>query len=731
MKSWVIFMEQFLAHSANSQGKEQSLLYHLEAVAALTQKFTKPLGAPHLGYRAGLWHDLGKFHPEFQAYLRGKAGRRGPNHSSAGALLASKYFEPLAFVIAGHHGGLPDWAELKTRLKDKVQLERYNTALQNARRAIPSLEPEQPLDRELPPFLQGGAGTDVASRVELFLRLLFSSLVDADFLDTERHFEPSLTKLRQEGASIATLWSLLAADQQRLMAKSGGHVNQIRREIYDHCCRAAGLSPGFFSLTVPTGGGKTRSGMAFALLHALCYQKERIIVAIPYTSIIEQTADVYRDIFGNANVLEHHSAVAPPPDPENPTPGELRAHLASENWDATLIVTTTVQLFESLFADSSSSCRKLHNLANSVIILDEVQTLPVHLLEPILDVLQQLVQFYGVTVILCSATQPALEAGPLFRGLQGIREIIPDVQKYFSLLKRVGYHVPTGNEKWSWEQVAEAMRQSCQAMAVVNTKQDALALLEALDDPEAFHLSTLLCGAHRRKVLQEVRRRLRNGQPCRLVTTQVVEAGVDLDFPLVLRAVGPLDRIVQAAGRCNREGKLQEGRVIIFNPKEGHLPPGSYKTGTEIAAALLASTTGVDLHDPGLYRIYFQRLYQSCTLDARGIQASRRSLNYPEVAQKFQMIEQRVVPVIVHYHEGHDDRKVDELMSALRHRGISRQIMRQLQPYLVNINAYNVNSLQKEGLIQEISPGLYEWLGGYDEIRGLVTRARDPEELVF
>ncbi|WP_071521552.1 CRISPR-associated helicase/endonuclease Cas3 [Neomoorella thermoacetica] len=724
-------MEQFLAHTANSQGKEQSLLDHLEAVANLTQKFNEPLGVPHIGYRTGLWHDLGKFHPEFQTYLQGEGGRRGPNHSSAGAMLASKYFEPLAFVIAGHHGGLPARAELKTRLKDKVQLKRYNTALQNARRVIPSLEPKQPLDMELPPFLQEGAGVDVASRVELFLRLLFSSLVDADFLDTERHFDPSLTKLRQKGASIANLWSLLAANQQRLMDKSGGHVNQIRREIYEHCCRAAELTPGFFSLTVPTGGGKTRSGMAFALLHALRYQKERIIVAIPYTSIIEQTADVYRDIFGNANVLEHHSAVAPPLDPENPTPEELRARLASENWDATLIVTTTVQLFESLFSDRSSSCRKLHNIANSVIILDEVQTLPVHLLEPILDVLQQLVHFYGVTVILCSATQPALETSPFFRGLQGVREIIPDPQKYFALLKRVGYQVPAGNEKWSWEQVAGVIRQSRQAMAVVNTKQDALALLEALDDPEALHLSTLLCGAHRRKVLQEVRRRLGNGRPCRLVATQVVEAGVDLDFPLVLRAVGPLDRIVQAAGRCNREGKLQEGRVIIFNPEEGCLPPGSYKTGTEIAATLLASVTGVDLHDPGLYRIYFQRLYQSCTLDAKGIQASRRSLNYPEVAQKFQMIEQRVVPVIVNYHEGPDDRRVDELISALRHRGVSRLIMRQLQPYLVNINAYTVNSLQREGVVQEIFPGLYEWLGGYDEIRGLVTTARDPEELVF
>lgn len=722
-------MVEFLAHSANVNGQRQLLSEHLLAVANLARDFAACLRASQLGYYAGLWHDLGKFHPEFQAYLLDEERLRGPNHSSAGALLAKKYFEPLAFLIAGHHSGLPSREELISRLKDKIQQERYKTVLQNARRIMPSIEQAQILEKYIPSFLKNNE-KNTASYIELFLRLLFSCLVDADFLDTERHFQPQMTELRQKETSIDALWHLLAVDQEKIMVSSYGPVNQIRREIYEYCCRSAELTPGFFSLTVPTGGGKTRSGMAFALLHALHYQKDRIIVAIPYTSIIEQTADVYRDIFGDANVLEHHSAVAPPQDHENPSPRELWASLACENWDARLIVTTTVQLFESLFSDRSSSCRKLHNIANSVIILDEVQTLPVHLLEPILDVLQQLVQFYGVTVVLCSATQPALEDGPFFRGLQKVREIIPEPQKYFSLLKRVVYEV-FANEKWSWDEVAGAMYQSKQAMAVVNTKQDALALLDAVDDPEALHLSTLLCGAHRRKVLREVRRRLKNCQPCRLIATQVVEAGVDLDFSLVLRAMGPLDRIVQAAGRCNREGRLREGRVIIFNPEEGRLPLGSYKTGTEIAATLLAGTSGADLHDPDLYRLYFQRLYQSCTLDVKKIQNSRRSLNYPEVAQKFQMIEQKVVPVIVNYRETLEDRNVENLITAIRYRGVNRQIMRLLQPYIVNLDAYKINSLQKEGMVQEISPGLYEWLGGYDEVRGLVATARNPEELVF
>ena len=722
-------MLTYLAHSKNSEGQEQLLTDHLYNVAAMAREFATDLAAPQIGYRTGLWHDLGKFHPECLAYLQDEQRHRGPNHSTAGALLAIRYCEPLAFLIAGHHGGLPDRAELKKRLQDKVQLDRYQVALKNARSVMPALEPHRFSASDLPAFLQQGGSQTLKSRLELFLRLLYSALTDADFLDTERHFQPEQFRSRVSGAPLSELWSSLEASQQRLMQKSSGQVNQIRREIYRHCCSRAEIPPGFFSLTVPTGGGKTRSGMAFALRHALRYGKKRVIVAIPYTSIIEQTADVYREIFGAAHVLEHHSAVAPPADPENPSKIELWARLASENWDAPLVVTTTVQLFESLFANNSSSCRKLHNIAASVIILDEVQTLPVNLLEPILDVLKQLVEFYGVTVILCSATQPALEESPFLRGLPEVREIIPEPQQYFNTLKRVDYRLPPDGEEWSWEQVVEVLRQSPQGMAVVNTKKDALALLQVLDDPAALHLSTLLCGAHRRQILAEVRQRLKNSQPCRLVATQVVEAGVDLDFPLVMRALGPLDRIVQAAGRCNREGRLEVGRVIVFKPADGHLPPGSYKTGTEIAMTLLHN--GADLNDISLYRTYFQRLYQSSTLDAKNIQASRYSFNYPEVARNFQMIEQQVTPLVIRYRTGPDDTRVDELLEQIQRRGINRGLLRQLQPYIVNVQTYSLASLQKEGLAQELSPGLYEWLGGYDARQGLVTTARDPAELVF
>ena len=425
------------------------------------------------------------------------------------------------------------------------------------------------------------------TQAELFLRFLFSALVDADYLDTEAHFDPGRSRLRYRPVDLEALAESFWKEQDKLSGHDQSPVNLARHEIYQFCLAAAECPPGIFRLTVPTGGGKTLSGMAFALRHALKYQKHRIIVAIPYTSIIDQTAQVYRRIFGDENILEHHSAVTPRED-EDHFVQQQWTRLAAENWDAPIVVTTTVQLFESLFANRPAACRKLHNLAQSIIILDEVQTLPTGLLAPILEVVQQLVDHYGVTVVLSTATQPSLvdSGSPYLKGLRGeIREIVPDPARYFQALKRVSYDCP--GEAWSWERVAQEMAAEPQCLAVVNTKKDALALLDALNDPEALHLSTLLCMAHRRKVMEGIKVRLATGQPCRVVATQVVEAGVDLDFPVVLRAMGPLDRIVQAAGRCNREGRLSQGRVIIFQPAEGQIPPGDYRAGHDIARAML------------------------------------------------------------------------------------------------------------------------------------------------
>ncbi len=715
-----------LAHSPGDSGRPHLLLDHLRAVAASAAERAAKFGAAEIAWWCGLWHDLGKFHPDFQAYLHTPARHHGPDHSSAGAVLAAEIYSPLAFPIAGHHAGLPSLASLKARLAEREGDPTVKVALMLAETHVRPLRPSRPLSGGTPVFLEKSP----ASAQELFLRMIFSTLVDADYLDTERHFTPAQAEIRQRPADLHSLWNKLLSDQSRFSDVRVSDVNRIRHEVYEQCVRAADQPQGVFSLTVPTGGGKTRSAMAFALKHAMCYGLDRVIVAIPYTSIIEQTADVYRGIFGNALVLEHHSAVDPRAADDGAHPEWAR--LASENWDAPIIVSTTVQLFESLLADRPSRCRKLHNIARSVLILDEVQTLPPHLLAPILDVLKELVAHYGVTVALCTATQPAFTFTPFAPHLDGfseVREIIDDPGRYFAALKRVCYERPSG--PLSWPEVAARLHEEPQVLAVVNTKRDAMTLLDALDDPQALHLSTLLCGAHRRDALREVGRRLSTGERCCLISTQVVEAGVDLDFPTVFRAMAPLDRIVQAAGRCNREGRLGEGRVVVFEAMEGGMPKGAYRTGADIARGLLR-TAEFDFHDPTWYEQYFRLLYQARDLDEHRIQVLRGGFDYPEVARRFRLIPDETVPVIVRYRgPGRNDPTIDALLKSVGVLDeIPRSVFRQLQPYLVQLWASEVAAYERAGLLTAIRPGLWEWQGGYDPVRGIIDGARDPDMLV-
>ncbi len=715
------------AHSENARGEKHCLQKHLQRVAHLAKEFADKFQASPWGYLAGLLHDVGKFNLAFQRYLNGKESR-GPDHSSAGAVLAVQrhYWEGLAFLIAGHHGGLPQPEALKQRLQEKVHDPDIHATCQQATKIL-SL-PEPPLLPDLTSPL----------RVEFFLRMLYSALVDADFLDTEKHFQRERSQVRSRVYDLASLAPILSRNHERMLADcQASPVNQARQEIYLRCLKAAALPPGIFRLTVPTGGGKTRSGLAFALEHAANHNKQRVIVALPYTSIIDQTAQVYRDILGDEYVLEHHSAVMFS-ESEADFLLDQWARLAAENWDAPVIVTTTVQLFESLLAHKPSACRKLHNLAHSIIILDEVQTLPPPLLGPILEVVQQLVDYYGVTLVLCTATQPALAEvnSPYLKGLKGeIREIVPDPARYFQALKRVTYERP--QEPWSWERVAQEMRRAPQCLAVVNTKTDALALLGALDDPDTLHLSTLLCMAHRREVIAEIKNRLNpeNPRPCRVVATQVVEAGVDLDFPLVLRALGPLDRIVQAAGRCNREGRLspEQARVIIFRPEAGKMPPKAYRSGSEIADAMLKQAA-VDLHSPATYENYFRQLYQVVKTDEKNINELRANLNFPEVAARFRLIEDDTVPLVVRWPRSVSP--VEGLLTRLQAQrgatgGGGRILLRRLQPYLVNVRRRALDDYQRQGLVRQLPLGLWEWLGNYHETRGLSDQAIDPEFLVI
>ena len=704
-----------IAHTKNSQGKQQDLVEHLTQVAELAKEFAEGLGASDLAYYAGLLHDIGKFNPEFQQYLsnaeKGIKGR-GPDHKGAGAVHAkSMELMPLAFLAQGHHGGLRDGSELRSFLIERKKDPAVLKAIEKAKQVLPDI------DQTMPHLIPA----DIKSNLEreLFIRLLFSCLVDADFLDTEQHFSPDKSIQRGSSVPIGDLWGRFEAYYREKTEKAKpSTVNDIRRQIYQHCYDAAELAPGFFRLTAPTGGGKTLSSLAFALRHAKLHNKQRIIYAIPFTSIIDQVAKEFKEIFSDDIVLEHHSSVTPPDDPNNIDPSEVWRRLSAENWDASVIVTTTVQLFQSLFANSTSTCRKLHNIAESVVVLDEVQLLPVHLLEPILDVLQQLAEQYRVTVVLCTATQPALENRMNFQGLKGIRDIISDPLPIFSALSRVEYQWCL-QEQWTWQQVAERAKQSKQALIIINTKKDAIACAEAFDDAAVLHLSTSMCGLHRRTVLAEVKRRLFDDEPCYLVSTQLIEAGVDIDFPLVLRALCPLDNIVQAAGRCNRNGLLpQRGLTIIFDPAESNGLKG-YRTGINTLNGMLREGT-IDTEDPKTFQEYFQKFYSRMSLDELNIQESHKSLKYETVSKDFKMIENDTMPVVVRY----DETKVDKILSDLQQSPYqAREIMRQLQPYMVSVRARSIEDAKKRYPISEHPSGVLTWIGGYDETYGIVDGA--------
>ena len=722
-------MSEFYAHSANEDNICHGLVDHLTAVAKIAGEFCKPFDSHDAGYYAGLWHDLGKFNPEFQRYLAGER-QQGPDHKGAGAKLARQYLEPLALLVQGHHGGLREMRHCKSWIDEKDSNPATENAIACARQAMPQLEPQTPV--KLPQWV-----STTPYRAEMWLRMVFSALVDADYLDTEAHFNPQQAAQRRPSIPVADLWQRFS-NRHRETVQTGAatsSVNEVRSAVYDACLTAAERPPGIFRLAVPTGGGKTLSGMGFALRHAASHGLDRVIVAVPFISITQQTASVYREFLGHSAVLEHHSS-AETDDPDEYSPKAIQAKLASENWDASVVVTTTVQLFNSLFSNRTSSTRKLHNLARSVIILDEAQALPPRLLEPILDGLRDLAENYGSSVVLSTATQPAFQAIKPFADVNA-HDIVPSPEKHFYRLKRVRYEWRT-DPRPSWDEVAASMREMPQALAVVNTKKDALALLEALNEETALHLSTLLCGRHREAVIAEIRQRLGNGEPCHVVSTQVVEAGVDLDFPLVLRAIGPMDSIIQAAGRCNRNGSLDEGRVIVFQPETGTFPPGNYRTATQKTIAMLNAGHN-DLDDPDVAAQYFRRLYQDVATDACQVQEKRKALDYPEVARQFKMIDDDTVSAVVTGETAfraadklEEWPKILDAIAALR-RGSknTRHLLRQMQPWAVSL--YRREALEKEraGLLDEIMPGLYEWRGAYNEITGIGgVKTIDPDTLI-
>ena len=726
---------KYIAHAKENSSAEKGfdihlLEDHLRKVAKKAQDFAKEFGAGDWAYPAGLWHDLGKYRAAFQAYIQRGTGINPDahiekdsdprtNHASTGAIYARDKLGgmslPLAYMIAGHHAGLPDYESDKARGASLSEvLERDKPLLQEALR---EQIPECVLSCDTPTTPCPG---EDPSGAHLWIRMLFSCLVDADFLDTESFMSPHLSKQRPVAIPLDEFRNAFNENMATKMQESlPSPVNKIRAEFLSQCRQAATKSPGIFTLTVPTGGGKTLSSLAFALKHAVLHEKRRIIYAIPYTSIIEQTATVFKEIVGSLgdSILEHHSNV----EPDKESQENAKSRLATENWDAPIVVTTTVQFFESLFAARTSRCRKLHNIANSVVVLDEIQLLPLQHLAPIRKIMALLAEHYGVTFILSTATPTGLDeqnnpfGKKLLEGLSST-EIVRNPNEYYAQLKRVNYKLPKDFEtSRGWVEIAEELAQYDSVLVIVNKRQDAKDLFELMLESMpsgTYHLSALMCAAHRSCVIDEIKKRLKDGKPTRVISTQLVEAGVDFDFPVVYRAMAGLDSIIQAGGRCNREGKLDAGKgkgnVVVFVPPSTP-PKGTIGTAIASCISILSCLDGQESIDsPEIFERYFDHLFHQVETDTANMcdllerDAGRLQIQFRTAALKFRMIDDANTHTIYVRH----GKEVDKWLEELRFHP-NRELFRKLQRYSVTVYNHQFDAMLARGDIEEVSPGFY------------------------
>lgn len=680
----------YIAHK-REDGKQQGLREHLCGVAEQASQFAKPFGASKAARRTGMLHDVGKASRAGLRRMKDPKHTAKVDHATAGAVEAKRRSDaPSAFAISGHHGGLMDAGDLRIRLeKDLTGDMDYTAYMDSISVDGGELTPSwlSPRDKYAAHF---------------YTRMLFSCLVDADFLNTEAFMKDEAPP-RGGGDNIGRLLELHDKyAQEHFSAKPGAAVNAInkkRSEILREC-RASGECPqGLYTLTVPTGGGKTIASLAFALSHAVANKKRRVIYVVPYTSIIEQSASVFSDILGSDNVLEHHSHVDytdDSMDAEN-LPA-MRKRLAAENWDAPVIVTTAVQFFESLYSSSVSRCRKLHNIADSVVVFDEAQMMPLPFLRPCVAAIVELVRHYGVTAILCTATQPALgeilrEFAPEMRA----REICSDTEAMYEFFRRVRYK---DEGSITEEHLARELGKQAQVLCIVNTRKQARQIYGMLPKEGRYHLSTLMTPQSRSRTLKNIKSRLDDGLPCRVVSTSLIEAGVDVNFPSVWREEAGLDSIIQAAGRCNREGKdaRDESIVHVFrfdDIKAKHFAQQIYSMRTALSKS-------AEMDAPQTIHAYFESLLGlrgKDALDIKDILPKSRSFAFKTVAEAFRMIDEDAVPVYIPTSNN------APLLDRLRNGDISRHLMRKLAATAVNVYRSAARSLAEAGKLETTQDG--------------------------
>ena len=773
--------DPIIAHT-REDGSLQTLPEHIEGVAHHCALFLEEAGLPELaplGRLLAQLHDAGKAQSAFQRYILGKSEQKAP-HSGAGALLATcmlyelseelqlkklpRTSQLLAYAISGHHRGLYDYIELRKELEK----EEIKKRCAKTKEELPNIKSELQTWVEEHAEATESSLKELAKRVgateqaQALIRLLFSCLVDADFLDTEAFMDEERKERRHEATSRYAPLKVLRDRLTKHMEgfSTEGKINEARRAFLDRC-RAHGQScpKGYYSLFLPTGGGKTLSSMAWALETALNHKAQHIIYVIPYTSIITQTAGIFREIFGEENVLEHHSDISfSGGEASQEAERYERTRLLAENWDAPIIVTTNVQFFESLFSHKVSRSRKVHSIANSVVVFDEVQMFPTEFLHPMLRLLEDLRWIYGTQLLFCSATLPTFDkdhsssfkkVNDFHQLSEDIQPIVPEDPELFKVFDRVIYHLE--EKEYTTKELAEELAQHDSALCIVNSRRDASRLYQALleegkETQDIIHLSRNMCSAHLKERIAEVRHRLKTGLPTLVISTQLIEAGVDIDLPIVYRAMSGLDSIVQAGGRCNREGKRPApGEVYVFSLSDGGRAFGAIAQGQDATRFLLDNDKEHTRPNMPLELIeaYYDRYYASIeSFDTKDIaeslydedEAKRWRFDFQQASEDFQLIDNVDRDLFVPYGKG------KELLEGLQKHTLylNHRTLKELQQYHVAISKWRYEELEEARLLSEIIVDretgksiLVLAPQGYDEALGVCTTNPLLDEPLF
>ncbi len=723
--------KEFIAHSKNVKGIEHVLKDHLKETAQLMHSFAPTKELEELFYLAGTLHDMGKYQDGFQKYL--EFGKPKTPHAGVSAFTAKKLFNKLIslqFAIQGHHAGMPNNSERIGNLEEWDQQEILTEEL--IKRFTCDIKEVQSFNSAM----QQIYSKDLLS-AECLTRFLFSALTDADWLDTERHFQ--IEKYRTRAATELDHEALINLLEKKFATfNTEGHINNLRTEARVEVAKHFALQPGFFSLQLPTGLGKTLISLYWALLHAKENKLKHIIIVLPYINIIDQTATILKDIFDEDIVLEHHSGVM---DEDEEYANEKidrtnisSKQLACENWQAPIIITTAVQFFESIFSNKPFKCRKNHSIANSVVIFDEIQTLPKEFVEPTIIMLKNISAVARTSFLFCTATMPAFNKREKFDGIENNIQLIEEPMKYFVATKRVNYKLIKKLKPVELEDVVERiLKEKTSYLVVVNTKSIAKEFYEKLKETNTlekyFHLSTSMCPQHRKKTIKEIVAALNTKPKSRIavVSTQLVEAGVDFDFPCVYRAIAPLDSVIQAAGRCNRNGNLKKGNVVLFDLPNHLMPDKTYAACTSFAKGIIQDDPEI-LHDAKSFERYYEQVLEFFVdKDLYKITDERKAFNFKTINEQYKVIPNKTTMLFIPGYSTESNSLLEELEKFFDIHGfILKEHYRKIQQYSIQVYP---DFLKKYGSqIETHKSGLKIWLGNYNPEIGI---APEDVETIF